>query len=83
MDVTESKRAEEELQRSFDQLRALTARLQSVREEERKRVAREIHDELGQALTAIKLDLSALVRELPAGQGPAVQRSQLDLESGG
>jgi len=47
-------------------LRALAARLQSVREEERKRVAREIHDQLGQALTAIKIDLSGLVRELPA-----------------
>jgi len=76
MDVTESKRAEEELQRSFDRLRALTAQLQSVREEERTMVAREIHDELGQALTAIKLDMTALVRELPADQEPAVQRSQ-------
>jgi len=61
-DVTELRRAEEELHRSFDQLRALTARLESIREEERKRVAREIHDQLGQALTAIKIDLSALVR---------------------
>ena len=56
----------EELQRSFDQLRALAGRLQSIREEERTRVARDIHDQLGQALTAIKLDVSALVRQ-PAG----------------
>ncbi len=76
MDVTESKRSEEALQRSFDQLRALTAQLQSVREEERTMVAREIHDELGQALTAIKLDVSALVRELRPDQGHAIQRSQ-------
>ncbi len=74
VDVTESKRAEEELQHSFDQLRALTAQLQSVREEERTMVAQEIHDELGQALTAIKLDVTALVRELRPDQGPAVQR---------
>jgi signal transduction histidine kinase len=40
----------EELQRSFDELRALAARLQSVREDERKRLAREIHDQLGQTL---------------------------------
>ena len=66
MDVTERKRTAEELQRSRDQLRALAARQQRVREEERTRVAREIHDELGQALTAIKIDLSALCRELPA-----------------
>lgn len=66
LDITERKRAEEELQRSRDQLRALAARVQRVREEERTRVAREIHDELGQALTAIKIDLSSLCRELPA-----------------
>jgi len=76
MDVTERRRAEEELQKSRDQLRALTAQLQNVREEERTRVAREIHDELGQALTAIKLDVTALVRKLPADQEPAVQRGQ-------
>jgi PAS domain S-box-containing protein len=64
-DITERKRAEEELERSRDQLRALAARLQNVREEERTRVAREIHDELGQALTAIRLDLSSLVHNLP------------------
>jgi signal transduction histidine kinase len=58
----------EELQLSFEQLRALAARLQSIQEEERKRVAREIHDQLGQALTAIKMDVSSLVRELLGDQ---------------
>jgi PAS domain S-box-containing protein len=65
MDVTERKEAAAELRCSFDQLRALTARVQDAREEERRRVAREIHDELGQALTAIKIDLSSLVHEFP------------------
>ncbi len=60
------RRAEDRLTASFNQLRALTARLQSVREEERKRVAREIHDDLGQSLTSIKIDLAALIRSLPA-----------------
>ena len=55
----------EEVQRSFEQLRALAARLQSIREEERTRVAREIHDQLGQSLTAIKIDVSVLVRQWP------------------
>ena len=50
---------------SFNHLRALTARLQSIREEERKRVAREIHDDLGQSLTSIKIDLASLIRTLP------------------
>jgi PAS domain S-box-containing protein len=77
MDVTEHKRTADELQGSRDQLRALAARLQKVREEERTRVAREIHDELGQALTAIKIDLSALCRELPADRK---QRSQSVLQ---
>lgn len=57
-----------ELQSSLEQLRALAGRLQSIREDERKRVSREIHDQLGQALTAIKLDVSSLVREIPEDQ---------------
>jgi PAS domain S-box-containing protein len=64
IDIEDRKRAEEALQKSRDQLRALAARVQSVREEERTRVAREIHDELGQALTAIKIDLSSLSHDL-------------------
>src|SRR6266436_675401 len=53
-EIAERARAEEQLRASLDQLRALAARLQSVREEERTSIAREIHDELGQACTAIK-----------------------------
>jgi PAS domain S-box-containing protein len=65
-DITERKKTQQELERSFGQLRALAVRLQGVREEERKRLARELHDQLGQALTAIKLDVCALVREMGA-----------------
>jgi PAS domain S-box-containing protein len=60
-EIAERERAEDQLRTSLDQLRALAGRLQSVREEERTSVAREIHDELGQACTAIKMDL-ALIR---------------------
>jgi PAS domain S-box-containing protein len=68
MDVTARQEAGAKLQHSFGQMRALAAHLQSVREEERARVAREIHDELGQAMTAIKMDLAVLARDLPAEQ---------------
>lgn len=57
-DITFRKKAEKELQHSQEQLRNLAAHLESVREDERKEIAFEVHDELGQELTALKLDLS-------------------------
>lgn len=59
-DITERKQAEERLQATSDQLRALSANTQSAREEERTRVARMIHDELGSALTSLRWDLEGL-----------------------
>jgi len=67
-EISENKRAEEFLRSSGEQLREFAARLESVREEERTRVAREIHDELGQALTILKLDLSWLQTQTPRSQ---------------
>ena len=64
LDITERKHAEEALRNSHTQLRALSARLQSVREEEAVRIAREIHDELGQRLTGLKMDLLWTERKL-------------------
>ncbi|WP_312932236.1 PAS domain S-box protein [Pseudomonas sp.] len=57
-DITQSKRAEQALERSQEQLRELSAHLESVREEEKARIAREVHDELGQMLTVLKLEVS-------------------------
>ncbi|MFA6148172.1 MAG: PAS domain-containing sensor histidine kinase [bacterium] len=62
--LDEGKRTEEMLGNSRERLRNLSRRLQSLLEEERTRISREIHDELGQALTAMKLDLSLLKSNL-------------------
>jgi PAS domain S-box-containing protein len=67
-EIWDRERAEEQLRTSLDQLRALAARLQSVREEERTSIAREIHDELGQACTAIKMDLALIGRKTTKSQ---------------
>jgi signal transduction histidine kinase len=66
----ERRRAQEQLRESHEQLRALSVYLQHVREEERTRIAREVHDELGQALTSCKLDLSLLANKLPGNLTP-------------
>jgi PAS domain S-box-containing protein len=64
MDVTEQALARESLQRSHDELRLLSERLRTVREEERTRLAREVHDEIGQALTALQMDVAWLEKKL-------------------
>lgn len=77
IDITEQKRNERALQRSGEQLRALSARLQRIREEERIRIARELHDEIGGFLTVLKLDLSRLSAEL----GPDADEIRRRLDS--
>lgn len=66
----ERARAEEELRRSRAELRALAARLDAVREDEKARIARDLHDEMGQLLTGLRIDLDLLeekLSELPPG----------------
>ena len=64
-DVTDRHLADAQIRASRQQLRALATRLQKVREEERTQIAREFHDELGQALTGLKLDLAWMKNRLP------------------
>jgi PAS domain S-box-containing protein len=64
----EGRRAEEALKKSERELRLLTARLLSIQEQERRRVARELHDELGQALMVLKINLVAIEERLSAKQ---------------
>jgi PAS domain S-box-containing protein len=72
-DISERKHAEAALKNSQSQLRALSARLQSVREEESERMAREIHDELGQALTSLNMDLIWIQQKLQKEKSPLLR----------
>ena len=74
-EIAERKRAEEYLRTSENNLHALAAHLQTLREEERIRIAREIHDELGQALTGLKMDLAWLAKRLPADKKPLAEKT--------
>ena len=80
-EIAERKLAEAHLRDSEERLRALTARLQSVREEERTTISREIHDELGQALTALKMDLTWLSERTKSDSKPVAAKfkSMFDL----
>src|ERR1017187_5549599 len=80
-DITERKRGEESLVLQREQLRALAERLQWVREEDRKKVARELHDQIGQILTAIKMDMTWITRHLPESEGEVLARLRESIQS--
>ncbi len=67
-DISTRKKAEAALRKSHEELRNLSKHLESAREQERLTIAREVHDDLGQSLTAIKFDLAWLRRRMPAEQ---------------
>ena len=73
---TERRQAEMELKRSQELFRSLSEHLQVIREEERTRIARKIHDDMGQSLTALKIDLSWLNKRLAANQDSIREKLQ-------
>jgi PAS domain S-box-containing protein len=79
-DITERKLGEESLVLQREQLRALAERLQWVREDDRKRVARDLHDQIGQILTAIKMDMTWMTRHLPQSEGAVLSRLKESIE---
>jgi len=76
--ISQRKEAEEQLQQSLDRLRTLSGRLEVVREEERARIARELHDELGVWLTGLKIDLSRVNAMVGEGDGSKLRRKVSD-----
>ena len=77
LEIEERKRTEDELKQSREQLRDLASHLQTIREEEGSLIAREIHDELGQALTALKMDIHWLSNRLPMDQQLLLEKTKL------
>ena len=73
-DIAERKRAEESLRVSREELRRLSAHILHVREEEKARIARELHDDFAQKLTALKMAITRVEREVPNGAKPAILR---------
>jgi PAS domain S-box-containing protein len=76
LDITERKRVEKEIKESREQIRNFAAHLGSAREQERTVIAREIHDELGQSLTALKMDLSWLYKKMPRDKALLPKRTK-------
>ena len=74
--LQQQKQAEMALRESRDSLRELSSALQSIRETEKTRIARELHDELGQMLTALKLNASAIADDLRPDQTELTRRAQ-------
>jgi PAS domain S-box-containing protein len=77
-DVTDKLAADERLKKSYEEIRQLNEHLQNIREEERTSIAREIHDELGQQLTVLKMDIAWIDRKLNSVD-PAIKEKLSDL----
>src|SRR5262245_20022100 len=74
-DITQRINAEQEIRRAHDELRELAQAMHEVRESERTRIARELHDELGQALTALKMDVDLLGETISGDRTDLLERT--------
>jgi signal transduction histidine kinase len=79
-DITEKKKAEDLLKKSYKDIRRLATHLEQVREDERIRIARDLHDELGQQLTVLKLDISWMRKKI-SGKEEMIQQKITELLS--
>jgi signal transduction histidine kinase len=79
-DVTEKNMARELLQHSYEEIRQLASNLQHIREEERTNIAREIHDELGQQLTGLKMDMHWLARRIKQEDTAVTQKMKESID---
>jgi len=78
-DITERNQVQEQLAQSYTQLRELSAALQTIREEERRHIARELHDDLGQLLATLRVDLALLQRRVRDDEGRKLLDGMNDL----
>ncbi len=76
VNITPNKQAEIELEHSRQRLCELSSHIESIKEEERTRIAREIHDEIGVLLTALKMDLAWVAKRLPSGNNALQEKTQ-------
>jgi signal transduction histidine kinase len=79
-DITERKRAEKDLEDAHRKLKILSRRRVKVQEEERRHLARELHDEIGQALTAAKINLQAAMKETDGAKSKRIDETAAILE---
>lgn len=76
VNITQNKQAEIEILQSRRRLRELSSHIENIKEEERTRIAREIHDEIGVLLTALKMDLAWLTQRLPTDDSALLEKTQ-------
>lgn len=74
--ITQSKREKFELEQSKERMAELSAHLNTVKEEERSRISREVHDDLGGNLTVIKMGLESLIKKMPQQETALIEKAQ-------